>query len=210
MVPGDPAYNTNCIDRDQDAVPDAAETWELGLNPIRESTDLDKFDDGQELFGITQRTGGALPRTEDVSFIGAEMPSWVKAPGNHPLVAAYPVPTINAVLSSFVMKAVTTVTTERTVSESEEHSYSTSKTEGTSTSNANTITWNEWDEQSVATTTPMAAVREIDPTLNESQRILMPNGSGWDLFKIGGSVGLGVLGVGGRLLVLRASSVARL
>ncbi len=45
---------------------------ELGLNPNRESTDRDKFDDGQELFGTTYCPGsagfcgyGSLPRTED-------------------------------------------------------------------------------------------------------------------------------------------------
>ena len=96
---GWPPQKTNCYDDDQDSVPDLAELNELGLSPARESTDRDKFDDGQELFGQTYCTGqggfcsyGPLPRNEDWGVIFAEMPAWVKAPGNHPLVAAYPIP----------------------------------------------------------------------------------------------------------------------
>lgn len=151
MVPGDGHYSASCVDRDRDGVPDAAETWDLGLNPNNESTDGDKFDDGQELFGITPASWGLLPRTEDVTFIGTNMPSWVKASGNHPLVAAYPEPQIDVVQSSFVMKAVTTVTTEKTVSDNTEYSYSTAQTEGASSSIADTVTWNDWSE--VANTT---------------------------------------------------------
>ena len=161
MVPGDGHYNASCVDRDRDGVPDAAETWDLGLNPNNESTDGDKFDDGQELFGITPASWGLLPRTEDVTFIGTNMPSWVKSPGNHPLVAAYPEPQIDVVQSSFVMKAVTTVTTEKTVSDSEEHSYSTAKTEGNSTSQSDTVSWSDYQEATVgtSTTTPVSLLK---------------------------------------------------
>jgi hypothetical protein len=49
------------------------------------------------LFGQTYCTGqggfcsyGPLPRNEDWGIIFAEMPSWVEAPDNHPLVGAFP------------------------------------------------------------------------------------------------------------------------
>jgi hypothetical protein len=154
---GWPPQIPGCRDDDQDSVPDLAERWELGLNMNRESTDRDKFDDGQELFGNTYCPGsggycgyGALPRNEDWGVIFAEMPSWVKAPGNHPLVAAFPVPEIDVVPSSLHVVAVTTVTTDHTISQGTERSYSTAKTEGASTSVANTVTWNEWQEVSEA------------------------------------------------------------
>jgi hypothetical protein len=153
MVPGDGQFNPNCVDQDHDSVPDLAERWMLGLNANRESTDRDKFDDGQELFGITKWGWGALPRTEDTGIIFAEMPSWVKAPGNHPLVAAFPVPEIEVVPSSLHMETVTVVTTDHTVTEGTERSYSTSKMQGTSSSVADTRTWNRWQE--TATTIPL-------------------------------------------------------
>jgi PKD repeat protein len=161
---GWPPQISGCRDDDQDSVPDLAERWELGLNMNRESTDRDKFDDGQELFGNTYCPGsggycgyGALPRNEDWGVIFAEMPSWVKAPGNHPLVAAFPVPEIDVVPSSLHVVAVTTVTTDHTISQGTERSYSTSRTEGTSTSVANTVTWNEWEE--VSLTTPVMNIK---------------------------------------------------
>ncbi|MEA3309758.1 MAG: hypothetical protein U9Q70_09645 [Chloroflexota bacterium] len=153
---GWPPDHTGCYDDDQDSIPDLAERWELGLNMNRESTDRDKFDDGQELFGNTYCPGsggfcgyGALPRNEDWGVIFAEMPAWVKAPGNHPLVAAFPVPEIDVVESSLHMEAVTIVTTDHTISEGTEKSYSTAKTEGTSTSVADTETWNNWQETAI-------------------------------------------------------------
>jgi PKD repeat protein len=161
---GWPPQIPGCRDDDQDSVPDLAERWELGLNMNRESTDRDKFDDGQELFGNTYCPGsggycgyGALPRNEDWGVIFAEMPSWVKAPGNHPLVAAFPVPEVDVVPSSLHVVAVTTVTTDHTISQGTERSYSTSRTEGTSTSVANTVTWNEWEE--VSLTTPVMNIK---------------------------------------------------
>ena len=106
-----------------------------------ESTDRDKFDDGQELFGVTYCPGGDLscgygdlPRSSDSGYVGATMPSWVKAPGNHPLVAAFPVPEVDVVESSLHVQTVTTVTTDHTIGSGTEKSYSTAKTEGTSTS----------------------------------------------------------------------------
>lgn len=150
---GWPSNYSDCYDDDQDSIPDLAERWDLGLNMNRESTDRDKFDDGQELFGNTYCPGsdgycgyGALPRNEDWGIIFAEMPAWVRTPGNHPLVAAFPIIEVDVVESSLHMEVVTTVTTDHTITEGTERSYSTARTEGTSTSVANTVTWNEWQE----------------------------------------------------------------
>ena len=162
-----------CIDGDQDAVPDLAEGLELGFNPERESTDLDKFDDGQELFGTTYCPGsggycgyGVRPRNEDWGTITAQMPSWVKAPGNHPLVAAYPMPEIDVAESSFHVQTVTIVTTDHVISSGTEKSYSTAKTEGTSTGVANTVNWNEWEEVSDARTQPVSAANLLHASGN--------------------------------------------
>jgi hypothetical protein len=140
-------------DSDRDGVPDMAERWELGLNMNLESTDRDKFDDGQELFGATNCPGGDascawgdLPRSADTGFVGASMPSWVKAPGQHPLVAAYPVPEVDVVQSSFHVQTVTVVTTDHTIASGTERTYSTAQTKGTSTSVTDTVTWNNWQE----------------------------------------------------------------
>lgn len=155
---GWPADHPGCYDDDLDSIPDQAELWELGLNPNRESTDRDKFDDGQELFGNTYCPGsggycgyGLLPRDADWGVVLAEMPSWVEAPGNHPLVAAFPVPEVDVVESSLHVETVTVVTTDHVTTEGTETSYSTSETEGTSTSVADTVTWSEWQEFSVTT-----------------------------------------------------------
>ncbi|RMD61822.1 hypothetical protein D6833_07715, partial [Candidatus Parcubacteria bacterium] len=159
---GWPPDHPGCYDDDYDGVPDQAETWDLGLNPNRESTDRDKFDDGQELFGTTNCPGsggfcgyGVLPRNEDWGTITAQMPAWVKAPGNHPLVAAFPVPEVDVVESSFHVQTVTEVTTDHTIITGTEKTYSTAKTEGTSDSDAETTTWNNWQETSTAIQTPM-------------------------------------------------------
>ncbi|HOT93195.1 MAG TPA: CARDB domain-containing protein [Anaerolineae bacterium] len=170
---GWPPQISGCRDDDMDSVPDLAERWELGLNMNRESTDRDKFDDGQELFGNTYCPGsggfcgyGSLPRNEDWGVIFAEMPAWVKAPGNHPLVAAFPMPEVDVVKSSLHVEIVTTVNTDHTISSGTERSYSTAKTEGTSTSVADTVTWNEWQEISIST--PQIAMASLDPRIVQS------------------------------------------
>jgi hypothetical protein len=96
--PSWPFNDTTCPDKDHDSIPNLAERWDLGLNMDWESTDHDKFDDGQELFGVTNCPGGDnncgygdLPRSQDSGYVGATMPGWVKSPGSHPLVAAFPV-----------------------------------------------------------------------------------------------------------------------
>ena len=72
---GWPPTITNCFDDDFDSVPDLVETNVVGLSINRESSDLDKYDDGQEFFGSTYCPGGpgscgygALPRTEGSLF----------------------------------------------------------------------------------------------------------------------------------------------
>ncbi|MBI1299254.1 hypothetical protein GC175_30350, partial [bacterium] len=165
---GWPHQKENCFDDDSDSVPDAAERLELGLNADRESTDLDKFDDGQELFGLTFCTGqggfcsyGALPRNADWGIITAGMPSWVKAPGNHPLVAAFPIPEVDVVESSMKVEPVTVITTEQGQMSQETKSYSTAKTEGVSNSESIGENWTDWEETSETTPVSGAAGREV-------------------------------------------------
>lgn len=174
--PNWPFNTTTCPDKDHDSIPNLAERWELGLNMDLESSDRDKFDDGQELFGVTYCPGGDLscgygdlPRSADSGYVGAAMPSWVKAPGKHPLVAAFPVPEVDVIESSLHVQTVTTVTTDHTIASGTEKSYSTAKTEGTSTSVADTVTWNDWQETS--TTVPLDGTSSrsvVDPTFSPS------------------------------------------
>lgn len=163
MVPGDANFNATCIDHDQDVVPDAAETWELGLNPNRESTSGDKFDDGQKLFGLTKVGWGPRPGLADNGFIVGEMPSFVKAPGNHPFVAAFPVPEISVVPGTWHVSRVTTITTQQGMMMQSEKTYGSSVTRGTSDSIANTVTWNNWEEVSQAIQTPLNTTRWMRP-----------------------------------------------
>ncbi|MCL4267345.1 MAG: PKD domain-containing protein [Anaerolineae bacterium] len=149
-------YNPDgtCPDGDFDAVPDFAEEFIIGTSQLRESSDKDKFDDGQELFGVTFCPAGSgpcgygiLPRAEDSAWVSANLPAWVLPPGNSPWVAAFPFPEVEVVPSSINMVAVTTITTDRTITEGEEHTYGSSTTNGTSESEANSKTWNEWEER---------------------------------------------------------------
>ena len=163
---------TTCLDDDYDSIPDLAEWNELGLRGDTESTDFDKFDDGEEVFGVTKCPGGSnncsygdLPRSADAGFVGADMPSWVKAPGNHPLVAAFPVPEVDVVESSLHMETVTTVTTDHVIASGTEKSYSTAKTEGSSTSVADTETWNNLIEVADATSQRMSSASVHSPNI---------------------------------------------
>jgi len=78
-----PPQRAGCEDKDHDSIPNLAERWELGLLMDLESSDHDKFDDGQELFGVTYCPGGDLscnygdlPRSSDSGYVGATMPAW--------------------------------------------------------------------------------------------------------------------------------------
>jgi len=155
-----PFNSTTCPDKDNDSIPNLAERWELGLNMDLESTDRDKFDDGQEVFGVTNCPGGDnscgygdLPRSSDAGYVGQLMPSWVKAPGNHPLVTAHPTPNIYFIEPSLHMTTTTIVTTDHVIASGTTKDYSTSTTNGTSTGVSNTTTWNDWEE--VSDTTPV-------------------------------------------------------
>jgi len=141
---------SSLLDGDTDCVPDLAETFAVGSNVDRESTDGDKFDDGQELFGITRYPGyGALPRPED-TFITANMPGWVDPPGNHIFVAAYPQVSVHVAADSIQVELVTTVTTGESHQVGESFTYGVAKTQGTSTSVGETEshTYNTWQEVS--------------------------------------------------------------
>jgi thermitase len=151
--------NGNCPDGDYDAVPDSAEEFVLGSSILRESTDLDKFDDGQEFFGRTYCPApsgpcgyGFLPRAEDSAYVTSLMPSFVLAPGNDPFVAAFPEPEVNVASSSLVMTQKTVITNTKGTTVGTEKTYGTSNTTGTSSSSSDTVTWNNWQE--VSTTRP--------------------------------------------------------
>ncbi|MCA0352064.1 MAG: carboxypeptidase regulatory-like domain-containing protein [Chloroflexi bacterium] len=196
---GWPSQLANCRDDDLDSIPDLAERWDLGLNMNRESTDRDKFDDGQELFGSTYCPGsggfcgyGALPRNEDWGIIFAEMPAWVKTPANHPLMAAFPVPAIDLVPNSLRVQTVTEIRTDHTIITGTERLYSTASTEGTSSSIANEVNWNAWEEQSIATTIPLAG-RYLPPTFGILPRA--PTTEAWDRQKIGLAITSGAISV---------------
>lgn len=148
-----PFDSVTCPDKDYDSIPNLAERWELGLNMDLESTDRDRYDDGQEVFGVTHCPGGDyncdygdLPRSSDAGYVGQAMPSWVKAPGNHPFVAAFPIPKIEVTPSSIVVEAVTEITTDHVIADGTEVMYSTAQTQGTGTSTSQTKTWNNWIE----------------------------------------------------------------
>ena len=72
---------TSQQDSDEDGVSDYDEINLYGTDYLRESTDGDAYDDGQELFGYSPASYGNL---------GGQMPSYIKWPGNSPFVAAYP------------------------------------------------------------------------------------------------------------------------
>jgi CARDB len=160
---GWPPDHAGCYDSDYDSVPDAVEVYMLGLNPNRESTARDKFDDGQKLFGLTDCPGsgggcgyGALPRAVDWGVIFAEMPTWVKPPYDSPFVAAFPVPEVSVIPSSWKVDRVTTITTATGVMTETTNTYSATATRGESNSIANTVTWNKWEEVSQAVSQPFS------------------------------------------------------
>ena len=145
---GWPPDHAGCYDDDADSVPDLAEINVVGLNVNRESTDGDKFDDGQELFGITKYPGyGALPRPED-TFITPNMPGWVDPPGNHPFVAAYPQIAITVLPDTLAVELVTEITAGETHGVGESFSYGTNHAQGTAmgVGQEATHTYSAWQE----------------------------------------------------------------
>jgi hypothetical protein len=201
---GNPGRTFACQDDDRDSVPDLAERWELGLNMNWESTDRDQFDDGQELFGTTNCPGsgsgcgyGALPPASNDPGIVLfpEMPSWVKAPGKHPLVAAFPMLNVDVVESSLKVETVTVVTTDHVISQGTEKSYSTAKTEGTSNSVANTQTWNDWEESYTTSGTiqPGFSFQSIDAPIIPPGSVACPPVQGPPIYMLAGALCTGAV-----------------
>jgi hypothetical protein len=107
-------------DRDGDCIPDLVEELLLGLNSNRESTDGDKYDDGQEFFGITEIGRGGMPRAVDSDYLSSSMPNWVDPPGNHWFMAAYPDLKITLQSDTFTIIPRTQIESgERSISEQE-------------------------------------------------------------------------------------------
>ena len=136
-----------CNDGDYDTIPDYAEVYMVGTRVPEESTDRDKFDDGQELFGITFCPGaptncgyGSYPAIEYWNFIQASMPNWVLPPGDNPLVAAFPVPEVYVTPGSWRVERVTTITTSQGEMTQTSNTYETSVMRGQGTSIADTVT----------------------------------------------------------------------
>ncbi len=157
--------NGNCPDGDFDGAPDYAEEFMLGTSNLRESSDKDKFDDGQELFGVTfcpASSGpcgyGILPRAEDAAWVSANLPAWLKAPGNSAFVAAFPEPQVDVVPSSLNLTRVTTITTSEGTMQGTEKTYGTTTLNGTSSSVAHTLSWNEWQSVSVSRPDEMSSL----------------------------------------------------
>lgn len=159
---GDP--NTPaCNDGDYDTIPDMAEAYVVGTRvgtQDSENTDGDKFDDGQEFFGLTYCPGGSAscgygsyPRTQDYSFITNAMPSWVRPPGDSPFVAAYPVIEFDVDPGSIRAVAKEIKTIERTITQGEEIASGFAETKGNSTTvgTIDTNTHNTWQEHSSTT-----------------------------------------------------------
>lgn len=190
---GWPFNDTTCIDNDRDSIPNLAERWDLGLNMNIESTDRDRYDDGQELYGTTFCPGsgsacgyGQLPSANhDGLLLFPQLPGWVTHPGNHPLVAAFPRVEFEIIPDQhgnmFQIRLATVVTTDERHEEGETKSYSTTKTEGTSTANSDTETWETWQEYAKTTEAADAqAISQINPLeadviINSTQQILQTN-----------------------------------
>ena len=98
---------------------------------------------------------GSYPAGEYWNFIQASMPNWVLPPGDNPLVAAFPVPEVYVTPGSWHVERVTTITTSQGEMTQTSNSYETSVTRGQSTSIADTVTWNNWEEVSEAVETPL-------------------------------------------------------
>ena len=141
---------SGCPDQDQDGVPDNVELFQVGLNATATSTANDRYTDGQKLFQVG-------PPTAPQGFTGGKLPGWVKAPYDSPYVAALPAPQVTVDQSSLQVKPITTITSGTTTLQQTEHDYSTSTTQESSYSVANTKTWNNWTEVSQAITQPLGS-----------------------------------------------------
>jgi len=208
-----------CNDGDYDTIPDFAEVYMVGTRVPEESTDKDKFDDGQELFGVTYCSEkpdatscgyGNYPRIEYWNYIKASMPSWVRSPGDNPFVAAFPTPKVSVVPGSWNVERVTTITTSQAVITQTTQTYETSVTSGQNTGIANTATWNDWSEVSEAVETPMDTASGASSTIHSPDS---PDKDWWKMAEgvvamgVGGAVGLVSAGACGATVVLCPLSV---
>jgi hypothetical protein len=186
-----------CNDGDFDTIPDFAEAYIVGSDVPNESTDNDKFDDGQEFFGVTYCPGGSsscgygsYPKPEYWNFIKATMPNWVLPPGDNLFVAAFPVPEVSVVPGSWTVDPVTTITTQEGTMREDAVTYATTVTRGQSSSIANTKTWNEWEEVSEAIERPFSGA-------SAAMRLSTTNEAGWtweNTARMGGGVALATAG----------------
>ncbi len=80
--------------------------------------------------------------------LGYTFPTWVKKPGDHWFVAAFPKIEVGMVEDSLRVDKVTVITTELGEMTQETHTYETSETTGVSKSETDTVTWNTWQEAS--------------------------------------------------------------
>lgn len=195
---------TCLLDSDEDSIPDLAEIYVVGTRVPAESTDFDKFDDGQELFGVTRSGYGDYPRAVDSDYIPSEMPRWVLPPGDSPFVAAFPIPEVHVLPDpdtgkTWHVERVTTITTSQGEMVEKTNSYETSVMRGESTSIANTVTWNEWEEVSQAIERPLNAARSFD---NPNPRSTDVN---WNKFAWGSTLTAGGA-IGGAALAFGATA----
>jgi hypothetical protein len=151
-----------CNDGDFDTIPDFAEVWMVGSRVPDENTDNDKFDDGQELFGVTYCPGGTTscgygtwPAGEYWNYIKATMPDFVRPPGDNLFVSAFPIPQVTVEEGSWHVDRVTTITTQQGGMTENSNTYGSEVRRGQSTSVANQRTWNEWEELSESIETPL-------------------------------------------------------
>ena len=104
------------------------------------------------------------------------------------MVAAFPVPEISVVPGSWTVEKVTTITTEEGEIAQTTNSYETSVTKGQSTSIANTVSWNNWQEISESIEKPVDSETEGESIVSVDQPT-------FDLKKF--SFGTGKVAVGG-------------
>ncbi len=151
------ATPTCLLDADKDSIPDLVEQYVVGTSSRDESTDGDKFDDGQEFFGITFCPGGSnfcdygqYPRAIDSSFISERLPTWIRPPGDSPFVAAYPVIEFSVAPETIRVVTKEIKTFEKTITQGEEISTGFAETKGNSTTvgTIDTNTRSGWQEHS--------------------------------------------------------------
>lgn len=179
MVPGDGHFNAQCLDGDWDGVPDQVELHVIGSNPSRESTSADRYDDGQKFFGITPPNWGYLPRAADGEYVSANLPSFVKWPGRSLFAAAFAKPEIVIASGSITVTAVTQISTDHVTNSGTAHTYGTASTNGTSDAVANTTTWNDWQETSLATPVGGAVAASIEGFAGIQEGVNIRNTTGF-------------------------------